>query len=108
MTYIEKLYSFKKIAFDRIMEREKVGFYLINGYSYKYDDIMQLEKIQFMIDKWDTSNKMIWNDITISMKESTVSATEKKLTFRKFIEKIKIENVLINQNKAINTKNKVQ
>jgi hypothetical protein len=107
MTYIEKLYSFKKIAFDRIMEREKVGFYLINGYSYKYDDIMQLEKIQFMIDKWNISNKMIWNDITAHMKDDTSIFNEKKLSFRNFVEKIKIENLLVNQNKAIDAKNKI-
>ncbi len=105
MTYIEKLYYFKKVTFDKIMDREHMGFYLINGYNYKYDDINQLEKIQNMIDKWNNSNKMVWNDITVSMKDTNPTINEKKLSFKRFVEKIKIENILINQNK-LNNKNK--
>ncbi len=95
MTYIEKLYNFKKVSFDKIIERERSGFYLINGYHHKFDDIKQLEKIVTMIDKWDKTKKMIWNEITKSMNIVVDEIYSKKMSFKEFILKTQIELALI-------------
>jgi hypothetical protein len=99
MNYIEKLYGFKKVATDKIISRENTGFYLINGYNHKFDDIKQLEKIVIMIDKWNEGKKMVWNEITQIMQETSYYDS-KKLSFREFILKTKIETSLINFKKS--------
>jgi hypothetical protein len=106
MTYIEKLYNFKKVAFDKIIERERSGFYLINGYTHKFDDIKQLEKIVTMIEKWDSTKKMIWNEITKSMNMESDEIHFKRLSFKEFILKTQIESALIEfRNNADKIKN---
>lgn len=102
MDYIQKLYKLKKDALNNIMDREKSGFYLINGYNFKFDDISRLEKITNMIDKWNNSKKMIWNDITQSMDNSNI--VEKRMSFNIFVRNLKIEDSLLSFGK---TKNKI-
>lgn len=98
--YIANLYASKAEIYSNIMIKENNGYYLINGYHLKGQDIKRMIDLDNMIDEYNIDEKMIWNDITRSMSFGLKidPIYFKKLSFREFVKKLKIEKDIILHN----------
>ena len=95
--YITKLYVLKSETYNNIMDREFNGYYLINGYHFKYEDIKKLIDLNIMIDEYNLNGRIIWNDITkiLSSNIKIENIHLKRIGFRDFVKKLKIETDII-------------
>ncbi len=95
MNYIQTLYHYKNQKIDEIIIKDKNSFYLLNGYDTKITDIEYINKLVKMIDKWENTNKFVFNEISKNMVIDENTNISYKMRFKEFIHKYEIEQELI-------------